>query len=293
MADLFPGVEPERLRRRIEFLQSRAEVHLASSEDTLHRACAATQLRDAGCVALLIGEMTEARHHLRRAGHLFLHLGLAAGSTLIALAGTRTARQEVMEYQDVIDSVSRQWDRERARERDAPTRPLAEMSRGAPRQMFSLMQAEWLTRTTPNAFLLDDDLAMRRALERNGGHPVGSTGLSMETYSRMAEWMLQQRQSRVESKSRDESMPEFVVRGFATVASTRAEYIRAAMHDSYHWRLIARPAELLDLDTVVLSSIALGVGMNPGAIEQFFSSDITLESAPIVAATRLRNDQAL
>lgn len=287
MAALFPGVEPERLHQRIKFLQSRAQAHLDTpSEDILHRACAGTLLRDAACVALMIGATEEARNLLLQSGHLFLQLGLTTGSTYIALAQTKTAREQLSPYQDLIEGVSRQWDRQQARERATPGGPMAEMSRNAPRQMFSLVQAEWLISETPQPTLFVDGFAMRRALERNGGHPVGTTGLSTATYSNMAEWMARQRESK------EAHTPEFVARGFATIAATRAENIRAAMKDSYHWQLLARPAELLDLDAVVLSSIALGSGMDRGAIEQIFSDDVPLERAPIEAAALLRNDHA-
>lgn len=281
-------LEPERLHRRIKFLQSRAKAHLDTpSENVLHKACAGTLLRDAACVALMIGATKEARNLLLESGHLFLQLGLTTGSTYIALAQTKTAREQLSPYQDLIDGVSRQWDRQQARKHATPGRPMAEMSRNSPRQMFSLVQAEWLISETPQPTLLVEASAMRTALERNGGHPVGTTGLSAATYSNIAERMARQR------VSKETYTPKFVASGFAMIAATRAENIRAAMKDSYHWQLLARPAELLDLDAVVLSSIALSSGMSKGTIEQIFSEDVPLERAPVEAAALLRDDQAL
>lgn len=300
MAGLFPDMEPERLSRRVKFLQSRAEAHLnAPSEDMLHIACAGTLLRDAACVALLNGETTEARNHLKKAGYLFLRLGLAAGSTFIALAETKSAKEELSRYQKVIEGVSRQWDREEARKHEAFAHPMAEESRSSPRQMFSLLQAKWLIDETAQLPLLVDDSEMQQALERNGGYPIGTTGLSIETYSTMVKLMSEKKSSDLNSlrvkgeyTKLDSAMPEFVAQGFATVAVIRAENIRAAKKDSYHWRLLLRPAELLDLDTVVMSSIALSSGIEKGAIEKIFSGN-ALIYAPVEAAARLRKDQNL
>lgn len=288
MPDGVPDVDRERLSRRVAFLLSRARAHIeGAGEGMLHHACAATLLRDAACVALLLGETRQARNHLREAGHQFLRLGLAAGSTLIALAETRTAQSELAEYSDVIEGTRDQWSRTEAIDHGDLRRPMAAMARGSPRQMFSLMQTEWLVAEIGARPWVREGSRVRTALERNGGYPVGETGVSIDSYIKIADWMIEH------SGHVKDNMPSFVGAGMATLAATRAEHIRAAMKDTYHWRMLTRPTELLDLDSVVLMFIAVGAGINQDALEPSPWADVPLHDAPLRAALRLRSDQEL
>src|SRR5947209_19920371 len=77
-----------RLHRRRTFLESRATAHCFSETDQpWHRAAAATLLRDAAAVALMLGDFEGARASMRKSGDLFLDLGFAAGFQLLYLAG--------------------------------------------------------------------------------------------------------------------------------------------------------------------------------------------------------------
>lgn len=288
MPPYLPGLESGRLEKRIEFLTSRAQAHLnARAEELPHRACAATLLRDAACVALLIDQVGRAREFLHQAGHHFLTLGLPYGALLVALTGADSARWEVSEYNDVMEGTRRQWSREQAREGDRFRRPMADTARSSPRQMISLMQADLLMEEVGAPSPYREHVEMRVALERSSGHPVGTTGLSIGTYLRITEWISEQRKLEW-PRSRHEDMPRFVEQGFTTISAMRTERIQAAMKDSYHWRLLARPAELIDLDTVALASLALRSGMDIGNLHEGFSAEDTLVSAPILAARGLQ-----
>lgn len=289
MAASLPGLDPDRLQRRIEFLKSRAQAHLEAHEEMLHRACAATLLRDAACVALLIAQVTNARALLRKAGHQFLSLGLTYGASLIALARPETAREEILEYGDVIQGVRHQWSRAEAREGARRTRPMSDTARGSPRQMISLMQAELLMREPFVSEPPSEEEELLAALERSSGHPVGTTGLSVGTYLKIAQWMTE-RSGLEPPRLRDAAIPQFVGQGFTTIAATRAENIQAAMRDSYHWRLLARPAELLDLDTVALALLALNSGINSDWLQDRFFGEGNVVAAPLIAARNLWDD---
>jgi len=288
MARDIEGFDPNRLNDRIKFLRSRADAHLAIvSERMLHQACAATLLCDAGCIAFILGMIGEARESLRRAGHLFLGIGLTTGAVLVALADTRSARGQIADYPDVVEGVRQQWSRVEARGRDEAKRPMTEMARGSPRQMFSLMQSEWLTGQVDGHPMERDDSPVRAALERNGGYPVGETGLSIDSYRKLADWMT------AHTGRASGELPDFVVAGMATIAATRAEKIRAATKDRYHWRMLVRPTELLDIDSIVLMFVALGTGTNEDALRMRELANVPLGDAPLKAALSLRSDQKL
>ena len=281
-------IEPERLHHRVTFLRSRAMAHLeASPGDMRHKACAATLLRDAACVALLLGETGKGRRYLREAGDHFLGLGLTVGSALTALADTRKASDKLDNYSDVVEGIRHQRSREEVHQREGPERPMADRAQGSLRQMFSQLQAELLV-SEPDELPSLRIVPMHQVLTRNGGYPVGDTGLSISSYMKIAEWMIEQR------SARDRQIPGFVTAGLTTLASTRAEHIRAAMEDRFHWRMLAKPAELLDLDSVILMFLALGARMDKDALQASLSAgEVPINKAPLTVAQELRDDQEL
>lgn len=282
MAEDIPGINDERLPRRLDFLLSRAAAHLESGfQDTRRRAAAATLYRDAACVALMLGNSNEARKHLVKAGRLFMDIGLTSGAALIALAEPWTARQVMVDYSGLIEGVKHQQSKT---EREDHRWPMAEMARSAPRQILSLMQSEWLLQEAEKRPPSIDDTELYAALKRNSGYPVGATGVSLETYSNMAQWMVGYR------SHGSIRIPPFVARSLNTIFASRAEHLRAAMNDRFHWRLLARPSELLDLDIVILCSLALGAGIDQSEIRRYSAPDMRLDAAPLSAALLLRGD---
>lgn len=237
-----PGVPHERLEHRLDFLESRAAAHidrardvdrLSEREEMLARACAATLWRDAGCVALLMNEVPKALELLTRSGRELLALGLPSGARLVALGSLQESSAHFHEFGDVVEGTREQWtrsearergtarDRKSSRERRSREDQMGQVGRESPRQVFSMMQADWLTTEIPFARHREREEPMRAALERNKGYPAGETGLSIGSYSQIAEWFTEQRRS--------ETMPpEQVRRGVETLAAARAEHLRAA-----------------------------------------------------------------
>ena len=284
-----PGIDPERLHRRAKFLHSRAMVHMEmSAEDVRHTACAATLLRDAACVALLLGETTTARHYLSKAGSHFLKLGLTGGSPLIVLADVKTASDQLESYSDTIEGIRHQWSREQTEIRERQSGPMTSTARSSLRQMFSQLQADQLMTEIEGRRSMRQEYPMYRVLKRNGGYPVGNTGLSIESYKNIADWLIGQR------NQPDHHIPEFVTATLVTLATTRAEYIRAAMHDKFNWAKLTRPSELLDFDSVILMFLALGARIRKDFLRtsQWTGEDAIFE-APLIAAELLREDQDL
>lgn len=293
--DEFP---PERLERRLDFLLGRAETHLKDlrktegpAQDMLPRACAATLYRDAACVALLLERTREARIFLQLSGREFLSLGLPVGASLIALAGQRDAGGILDAHGDVLEGTRQQWKPSDARERRDFHRPMIDQARSEPRQLLAMMQADWLwdDRQRERVTYRDDE-PLRMALGRNGGHPAGVTGLSIDSYSVVAEWF-------AERYVIPEQMPDRVAALMSAMMATRAEQLHAARKDSFHWRMLARPAELVDLDATILMYLASNEDGSPKAnLENFMDRrrvGTPLLDAPVRVAGALRRDQYL
>ena len=284
-----PGIDPERLHRRVKFLHSRAIAHLEMSpEDVRHTACAATLLRDAACVSLLLGETTTARRYLREAGGHFLELGLTGGSALIVLADAKKAAVELERHSDVIEGIRRQWSREKTETLEREVGPITYTARSSLRQIFSQLQADQLMTGVDGLRSIREEYPMHQVLKRNGGYPVGNTGLSIDSYTNIAYWLIEQR------NQPERQIADFVTATVATLATTRAEHIRAAMKDKFNWAMLARPSELLDLDSVIVMFLALGARMNKDFLRASqWVGEGALFDAPLIVAEQLREDQDL
>jgi hypothetical protein len=287
----------DRLQLRFDFLLGRARTHLSAWETgdrgdnmMLPRACAATLLRDAACVLLLLERPREARGLLHLSGQHFLGLGLPVGASFVALAGERSAQDELKAHDDLIEAMRQQWGPREAREREGRHRPMAEQARGEPRQLLAMMQADWLIQEQRGERRgLSHDGPLREALFRSGGHPAGTTGLSIESYADAAEWFS-------DLFPTADYIPDRISTTMGTMMSTRAEYLRAAQKDQYHWNLLARPAELIDLDATILVYLAMD---RHGNLKDRLSGllgrprdDVPLLNAPVQIAAALRRDQS-
>lgn len=292
--DEFP---PERLELRLEFLLGRAKAHLADigtaevpTQDFLPLACAATLYRDAACVALLLNRIREARDLLQKAGTQFLKLGLPVGATLIALAGNPDAESVLKAHNDLLEGARQQWGPKEARERSDFRRPMIDQASSEPRQLLAMMQADclWDARRRRDPLVYRRDGPLRMALARNGGHPAGTTGLSIDSYSTVAELL-------TGSDDFGDDVPEQVAAALSAMMATRAQHLNAARKDSYHWRMLARPAELVDLDAIILMYLATKANGSPKAnLESFIyrrGFETPLLDAPMQIASSLRKDQ--
>lgn len=286
---VIPGIELERLQRRVNFLHSRAMAHLEMSPgDVRHTACAATLLRDAASVALLLGETTIARSYLWKAGGHFLELGLAGGSVLIVLADAKKAAKELEGHSAVIEGIRHQFSRKETEVSEREVDPVMYTARSSLRQILSQLQADQLMAEIDVLQPSQGEYRMHQVLKRNGGFPVGNTGLSIDSYIHTTEWLIEQR------SQPNRQIPDFVTATFATLTTTRSEHIRAAMKDKYNWTMLARPSELLDLDSVIIMSLALGARVTKDYLRALqWVDEGTVFEAPLIVAEQLREDQNL
>ncbi|TGN51515.1 hypothetical protein E4L95_16765 [Paracoccus liaowanqingii] len=296
--DDFPD---ERLERRLHFLVSRADAHLSdlpdretTEKDMPPRACAATLYRDAACVALLMDEVSEARDLLHKAGQNFLMLGLPVGASLLALSGTPGSEFELEQHADFIAGIRQQWRPREAHARDGGAfHTMADQARSEPRQLLAMMQADWIidNRMRDRA-LRDESGPLREALERNGGYPVGATGLSIDSYARVADWFAE----RDGIEGFDDYLPDRIAALMATMMATRAEHLHSARKDRFHWKMLARPAEIVDLDATILMYFAINEDGTPKVnldmVIDRRREEIPLLNAPIQIAKALKTTLA-
>ncbi|CAB3805630.1 hypothetical protein LMG28138_05698 [Pararobbsia alpina] len=185
--------------------------------------------------------MERARKLLIFAGKLYLELGLLSGATLLALAGGND---------DLIRFDTRMQQHFNAAQDDAdgirePRFLYFRESLRSPIQLLAVLQARLLMRplepfgwAVPNPY---------ESLRPVSGGMVGSTGLTIEGYHRIADTIDRGNEDGVEQ----------IAEGFRTLVLTRREYLVAAMADEHHWRMLLHPAEVVDLDAVVLFSLDL------------------------------------
>jgi hypothetical protein len=273
------GIEPERLSNRLKFLVGRAEVHTEFRRQGYeHQAIAATAYRDAASIALLLEDADKARDLLQKAGSGFLELGIIHGAVLLELSGGPKAVSSLADHSDLIDGVRSQKRLEGEEERF--TRPLENSARTTTSQLFALYQVECLRDGLSSKE--SSEVPFRQALELRAGFQVGVTGLSIDSYMRMGQELINPSERKLELDR------PFVLRSVETIASTRFEAIQSAMKDSYHWQRILRPSALLDFDTLVLGTLALSSDFGLGPFDRLLSDEVPYLSAPIRAAQLLQ-----
>ena len=277
-----PGIQEDRLDRRMAFLRSRAAAHLElAPEDVNRKACAATLLRDCACIGLLMGRTGEAREDLLSAGKEFLTLGLVEGAVLVALADAASAQEILGSFSSLFESV--RYSENRAAVSEAPEyeRQISDASSRSPYQILSLLQVDLLLIKKEIQEPSSVMAGMQAALERNRGYPVGATGMSMDTYAGIANRLVEGEKAELPYSL------EFVMRGLRSLYTVRAENIRVAMKDIYNWQMLLRPTELLDLDSVILMYLAIGNESLEFQLEEFLHEESPLCQAPLIVAREL------
>ncbi len=281
-----PGIEGERLLRRISFLRSRANAHLEVEQENRHsRACAATLLRDAACIELLMGRTRQACEDLLLAGKELLEVDLVEGAALVALADSVRPQEILGRYSNLIERVRYQEVRVSASDIQDDDRPMFNVSQRSPYQMLALLQSDLLL--VKNKVQEQSSVApsMRMVLEHSGSYPVGATGISVDVYVAIAGGLVGEEELNLSSSS------ELLTRSLRTLYSVRAENIRVAMKDTYNWQMLLRPTELLDLDSLILMYLAIGDEHLEGELAELLQEESRLCRAPLIIAYELNKYQ--
>ena len=241
------GLDTDRMDRLIIFLDDRAEWHLRR-ETSLDIACAATARRDAGIIELLLGRISKARSYLILAGEQWTQLGLFSGYFLESIAKLELefAARDVDAFSRLAGALegdeikySEMYGRDQ--------HPFEAASRNSPRQLINLYQATRGGRREGGyAAALGERISKR--LNPNAAMSVGMTGLPAKTYLALFD-----RFGTNEATKRDSDI-------LLSVVVRREELLSAAQSDQYHWRMMLKPAELVDMDLLVLGLNTLEAG---------------------------------
>ncbi|AZN70134.1 hypothetical protein D5400_01575 [Georhizobium profundi] len=241
------GLDRVRMGRRIIFLNDRADWH-DRRKSPLDTACAATARRDAGIIALLLDQKEVASELLAKAGAEFASIGLFAGYMLQSLVSPERVHRGDFAAEDMIarfghSSFTEDPDVRRVREEG--TLPFEKDSRQSPQQLLNLYQALRGRRIERTHFA--SEVAFRR-LQVNASATIGLSGLPVGSYLKLFD-----RFGSNDANSRD-------LDTVFAAAIRRRDLIDAARADEFHWRMMMKPAELVDLDLIALGMNAFEAG---------------------------------
>ena len=239
------GIDPEMLAARLKFLSIRAQWHRKQADSegrtlpgspAMHLACAATLTRDAGSVALLMGNAEQARSEFAAAGDLRLQLGFFDGLYLLRLGEVASIFGGSVR-DDAALWIERSLRGEPERE-GLP--PFAVAASRSPLQLVSLVQAA--DKAMP-PFGEAVQLALR-ALRVYSAYPLGVTQIPVARYLDLLNGL---RHGELGDGRRT----------LVAMTAWREETVAVAQLDRFHWRLAQKPADLIDLDMLSLGLAAL------------------------------------
>jgi hypothetical protein len=233
------GFDGDRLMQRAFFLLRRAKAHLgAAARSARSIGFAATLLQDAGAILLIRGAAGEAAAALARAGSLLIDLGLPYGHVLLCLArgeGDEANLGGMFDYAAGAGVV-----------RDLKHSPESGL-RGAaldqPAQLLALLQARLLQPEREVSLAVG---VVRERLEAHGGLRIGTSGIALRDYLRLCDWITGR-------SGEKQGEPSDIL---ALLAAGRAEMLREAIADRYHWDRLIAPAQLVDFPLTVLFVLA-------------------------------------
>lgn len=203
----------------------------------------------------------------------------------MALADTVSAQEILSNFSDDIERVRYQKDRVKASELPQGTKPMSDGGLGSPYQILSLLQADLLLVKNRMREPGPASPPMRAALERSGGYPVGATGMSIDVYVGIANWMVEDQRARLSYSF------ETVLKELRTLYAVRSKNILVAMKDTYNWRKLLSPTELLDLDSLILMCLAIGDEHLEHQLDEFLCEESPLCQAPLIIARELSRNR--
>lgn len=254
------NIESEILKKKLDFLSTRAEWHEAQSENSqtnnAHQACAATLWRDAGAAALILGQIGKAKSCFGRAGNLRIRLGFWDGFYLMRLGGVDMSHT-IDKYRGIYKS-----------KKNFTT----EILFGSPYQLISIIQAA----DSHGVFgqkLMDKAYSL---LERKGDYLVGITQVPAADYVRMLRDL------------KNDPFSDDTCRTLLTMLLQRKKLIMAAQLDQFHWKRAQKPAALVDMDLLACGMARQNIARH---LRERLSDFISLDDSvfmPLYAAELLQ-----
>jgi hypothetical protein len=291
MLAYLPGLDPERLVRHEAFLFDRAASHdkkVYEGEDAgnvdLHRSCAATLLRDAAAIAALRGDGQKAKKSFAEAGARFASLGLFVGFPLLEFSRAGAAEEWISGREDLAIRIDRAMSHEdEAAPREKTSEPFLYASAASPRQMLYLYEALFDIRE-PDETGGHLRNRLRSTLLSLPGFPVGPTGTPLAQYFGLLDQVAelgQDVETYLASRARDT---------FLSIILRRREQLEAAQSDSWHWKMILNPADLIDLDLVMLGLMVIERTGSTLPLDDVVEDRGELAALPLRMASLLRSE---
>lgn len=265
-------LDKDTLENRKLFLTKRADAYNESGHADPHfRVVSATLLRDAAATSLILGDISDGKILLERSGQLLLDAGLVGGLQLLFLAGSSTTTKSTAATLD-------EYEREFFERVEVPGRRVVfdgphhftEESFRSP-QLLRAYQGlvgggdKWAGALdhASRRFLTKQ---IRETIARSGTMPIGINRAPLTTYLHAFDLMI----GDVSPESANPSIMD-VVRSFAR---RRQEVVTAAARDTFHWRMVLRPADLVDFDLLALLLAGTIRGKGPMIQSSIDESDI-------------------
>jgi hypothetical protein len=270
----------ERLLRRHHFLMSRARAHMQSDGDRRwHHAAAGTLLRDAAAVALLLDDFDGARELLRESGDQLLLVGLFGGLQLLFLAGALDEKEDNIGQR--INMFSHEFFQRQGTEGSQPfTAHLFDNESFRPPQLLRAYQA-LAGRRSDDPEHANLRQAVRDMLTIDALMPVGTTRTPVAVYLTMFDFLADRDTETV-------NLPGGLSQIIRSLVQRRAELLSVARQDRYHWKMILRPAELIDFDLLAMCVAGRRRGQDFGFVASAFAERDPLTALPENLATALQ-----
>lgn len=271
--------DSQRLLQRRHFLEDRASAHLETDGDRhWHRLAAATLLRDAAAVALLLDEFDDARVLLRKSGNQLLQLGLSGGLQLLFIAGAMEGDNgEITERVNLFA-------------RELIQREDPELAPRSPERQFDPVSftSPQLLRTYQGLVGQRSDTALRARqtirtlLASNASMPVGTTRTPVAIYLTAFDYLAHDAADSTELPLR----PSQII---FSLAQRRAELLSIARMDRYHWKALLRPADMIDFDLLAMFVAGWRRQQNFKVVELAFAERDSFTELPAKLAIALNN----
>ncbi len=238
-----------RLERRVTFLIERADFHHEVGT-FLDLGCAATARRDAAVLTLLLGKIEKSRALFRKAGAEWTEIGLYAGFLLESFAD---ADEDIVNKDKagilsaIREASEKEWGAPPPSERG--WRPFEEASRNSARQLLNLYQAIRGGRQQ-SGMTVAFSYRLKERMTPSFGSIVGATGIPIKSYIELFDSFTNN-----EPTQRQQQLIQYLI-------TRREELIAAARMDAFHWRMMLKPAEFVDMDLLALGLSAFEAGPN-------------------------------
>lgn len=279
------GFDSEELYRRRAFLTGRAEWHVEMQTGKKGTAppsqlFAATLLRDAGAISIILGDFVGARELLYRAAIAYLSQDVLYGLLLATLAGDHSAWSTHGQSLGALRLYLAQPDF--GRERIPQDIPLPYVPQS---DLVSALQSYAVAPPQLQRRKKDEHSGERQLLKQL--HIAVEEGLGIQAEVAPSSLYIRTLLT-LTADEREFAGDELrIERNLVALSAAREAEITAARKDEFNWSLMQNPADVVDFDTIVLATALEARGIRPSFIDRIFGSIDDPVALPIHASRQL------